>query len=63
VSTFVRPLINDVTVWGIRNEPHVSSVFTSNSDAYADLIHAAYVAIHWVEPWAVVSTAGLAPVG
>ena len=63
VSTFVKPLINDVTVWEIWNEPNISSFFNANSDQYADLLHTAYAAIHAAQPWAVVSTAGLAPVG
>jgi hypothetical protein len=63
VTTFVRPLINDVTVWEIWNEPNINSFFNGTSDAYADLLHTAYAAIHTAQPWAVVSTAGLAPVG
>jgi polysaccharide biosynthesis protein PslG len=63
VSTFVKPLINDVTVWEIWNEPNLSGFFNGTSDNYADLLHTAYVTIHAAQPWAVISTAGLAPAG
>jgi polysaccharide biosynthesis protein PslG len=63
VSTFVKPLINDVTVWEIWNEPNISGFFNGTSDAYADLLHTAYVTIHAAQTWAVITTAGLAPVG
>jgi hypothetical protein len=63
VNTFVQPLINDVTVWEIWNEPNINSFFNGTSDQYADLLHTAYVTIHQAQPWAVVATAGLAPVG
>jgi hypothetical protein len=45
VSTFVKPLINDVTVWEIWNEPNIGDFFNGTSDDYADLLHTAYVAI------------------
>jgi len=63
VTTFVTPLIKDVTVWEIWNEPNIGGFFNGSSDDYADLLHTAYVAIHTAEPGAVVSTAGLAPAG
>ena len=46
MTTFVKPLINDVTVWEIWNEPNLNGFFNGNSDAYADLLHTAYVTIH-----------------
>ena len=44
-------------------EPSINGFFNGTSDAYADLLHTAYVTIHAAQPWAVISTAGLAPVG
>jgi len=62
-ATYVTALEGDVNVWEVWNEPNLTGFWPGTSDSYADLLHRTYLAIHAVDPDAVVLGAGLAPAG